>query len=53
MNGQRNLGCMLYSGRGCAKDNEEARKWIQKAADQGDAEAMKFLHAMSVSEQAK
>ena len=35
-----NLGCMYKKGWGGAQDYVQARKWFQKAADAGDADAM-------------
>ena len=37
------LGSYFYSGYGVKKDPEEARKWYQKAADQGNEDAVKAL----------
>ena len=39
-----NVGVMLYSGRGCPKDEAEARRWLEKAAAAGVAQAQKALH---------
>ncbi|MGZ9083637.1 MAG: tetratricopeptide repeat protein [Rhodoplanes sp.] len=36
---QTNLGVMLESGRGIARDDAEAMQWYRKAAEQGDAGA--------------
>ena len=40
---QNNLGACYYHGQGVAKDYAEAVKWYNKAAEQGDAEALKRL----------
>jgi TPR repeat protein len=37
---------MYFYGRVVAKDETEARKWFQKAADQGYEDAKKALEAM-------
>ena len=39
-----NVGVMLYSGRGCPKDEARARQWLEKAAAAGVAQAQKALH---------
>ena len=41
--GQRNLGAMYHEGRGVAKDEAVAARWLQRAANQGDADARKML----------
>ena len=37
---QLNLGLAYANGRGVLKDDSEAAKWIRKAAEQGNAEAI-------------
>lgn len=39
-----NVGVMLYSGTGCPKDEEKSRRWLEKAAAAGVAQAEKALH---------
>lgn len=39
-----NVGVMLYSGTGCAKDEDKSRQWLEKAAAAGVAQAQKALH---------
>lgn len=39
-----NVGVMLYNGAGCAKDPEQARRWLEKAAGAGNLYAAKALH---------
>ena len=39
---QHSLGCMYETGRG-VEQNEEAVKWFQKAAEQGNATAQYIL----------
>ena len=41
--GQYNLGILYEKGLGVAKDDNQAHSWFQKAADQGDADAIKKL----------
>ena len=43
---QFNLGFMYANGRGVAKDEVEAVKWLRKAADQGNANAQSNLGNM-------
>jgi TPR repeat protein len=38
-----NLGNMLMGGRGLAKDEAEAVRWLRKAADAGDTNGMASL----------
>ena len=40
---QRNLGYLYLKGKGVEKDNAEARKWLEKAAAQGDSYAQELL----------
>jgi len=40
---QFKLGVLYYSGEGVPQDLTEARKWILKAAEQGDATAQAWL----------
>ena len=40
---QLNLGRMLLSGRGASLDVAQARLWLQKAAAQGNEDAVKLL----------
>jgi TPR repeat protein len=37
------LGGLYENGRGVAQDYAQARRWYQKAADAGDAEAKQAL----------
>lgn len=43
--GQYNLGILYEKGLGVAKDDNQAHSWYQKAADQGDTDAIKKLKA--------
>ena len=43
---QYNLGVMYDNGEGVPKDDAEAVKWYQKAADQGNADARSRLKAL-------
>ena len=40
---QGNLGQAYETGEGVSKDLTEARRWYQKAADQGDEDAKEAL----------
>ena len=40
---QHNLGVMYSFGRGVAQDDAEAVRWYRKAAEQGNADAMRAL----------
>jgi TPR repeat protein len=40
---QYNLGMAYRNGDGVAKDEAEAKQWLQKAADQGDKDAASAL----------
>ncbi|KAG0354503.1 hypothetical protein BG005_006446 [Podila minutissima] len=40
LNGQYNLGQMIYNGRGVRLDREEGARWIRKAADRGHTSAV-------------
>ena len=40
---QRNLGYLYLKGEGVEKDKAEARKWLEKAAAQGDSYAQELL----------
>ena len=40
---QRNLGYLYLKGKGVEKDKAEARKWLEKAAAQGDSYAQELL----------
>lgn len=44
---QRNLGYLYIKGEGVEKDKTEARKWLEKAAAQGDAYAEDLLKEIS------
>jgi hypothetical protein len=37
---------MYYNGEGVKQDYAEAIKWFQKAADQGDADALALLQKL-------
>ena len=43
---QRNLGLMYGYGRGVPQDDAKAFKWLQKAAEQGNAVAQRYLGYM-------
>jgi len=45
-NVQYNLGTMYMNGAGVPKDREQARKWLEKAADQNHADAQNALGLM-------
>ncbi len=47
MDAQTNLGMMYMGGHGVSRDPDAARQWLQKAADQGDAEAADLLEQIS------
>jgi TPR repeat protein len=40
------VGYMYFYGKGTDKDKKSARKWIRKAADQGQPQAVKALDSM-------
>jgi len=40
---QRELGERLYSGKGCEADRERGLEWLEKAANQGDAQAQYLM----------
>jgi TPR repeat protein len=40
------LGLMHLNGQGVSKDNELAKKWLEKSAEQGDADAQTMLGYM-------
>ena len=40
------VGYMYFYGKGTDKDKKAARKWIRKAADQGQSQAIKALESM-------
>jgi TPR repeat protein len=46
---QYRLGLFYYNGFGVAKDDAQAKKWYQKAANQGNAEAESALQRLKVS----
>lgn len=48
-NAQYDLGVMLLDGLGGSQDQAEARRWLQKAADQGYREARKMLKELPAS----
>jgi len=40
---QYNLALMYYNGEGVPQDHKEAIKWFRKAAEQGDADAQRYI----------
>ncbi len=48
----RNLGVLYDLGQGVAQDYAKAREWYEKAADKGDADAMRNLETLSINEAA-
>ena len=44
--GQLNLGIAYLTGAGVPKDEDEAVKWLRKAAAQGDEDAKKALRGI-------
>jgi hypothetical protein len=46
-NAQFNLGVIYSKGRGIPRNMEEARKWYQKAYDQGDINAKRSLERLA------
>ena len=47
---QNNLGNMYYEGRGVRKDEQEAVRWIKKAARQGNKAAIKSLKILGMTD---
>ena len=43
---QNNLGCMYEQGRGVTQDAQETVRWFKKAAEQGQADAIKALRRL-------
>lgn len=43
MGAQFSIGVMYYAGKVVAKDNQKARYWLTKAAEQGFVEAKQSL----------
>ncbi|WP_455020289.1 hypothetical protein [Kingella denitrificans] len=41
---------MYVQGRGTEQDNGQAKIWLEKAAEQGDADAQRVLQEMNRSE---
>ncbi len=44
--GQYHYGMALLKGHGVAKNRKEALRWLRRAADNGDADAIRVLRAM-------
>ncbi len=48
--GQYNLGILYEKGLGVPSDNNQAKLWFYKAADQGDADAINKINGNSLSQ---
>jgi len=46
---QSNLGVCYFKGNGTKRDNNEAVKWLSKAAEQGDKIAKKELKQLGTN----
>jgi hypothetical protein len=50
---QNNLGALYFTGEGVDRDEQKAIEWFEKAAAQGNEEAIANLEAIRAAQQAQ